>query len=1317
MDKVSTDLQVAVTSIGFKDAESYLKEPDCLETLKDLSYFLRHDDSECTARKFIGSSNIVENDLVPLIILYSDDAALFDETLKLLVNLTQSADLFFSNDNTNISVNQAKQLMVKHLQISQHAFTDERFFKVLVSKMKSLIKKKWQDREEDETMIIQRILVLAKQVLSVPLATVDTICSYSSTCHDRIIKAIDRSGFGDILLDMSTSHANREFHATILEIAVAMLKYQKVEDVVKAVPDSNSLQQDEEERLKEKLKNSQYKLHGYSGRPSNFRGSYTVAGVKAIGGLNDIVVNKPVTSESSLSHDSKKKRKAVAKNRAPIETTLEPVKRSSPSVRIFLKSFCLRFIKKAFVSVMNNVYQFLHRAEGESGLKMELCYFWALRFFLHFYRYFYQNLGCAWRVISINLFHFVQERILSNIEKMKIDKPNARLFGRRAHHALKTYAQLLSVLWLMSQKVGDEAAVVASDIQRCLFRVVEYREVFINLLKLYNPTCLSKEYLRDLLEALHFHLKMLEFYCSLHGGSLVVQRKLKRTKKKKKNSKDSDDKESHNENENNEADQDAKKAELWSRLSLELDKILIMNSNLPADVVPFDAATDVSEIERQTTAKQRIQKALLAEDIEEALALLRASRELWPTEQEFGTAETEIEVLKSALYSAELVIPDDDQNDVAVVGVEDNDADSVEDEELCENDEEDEENGITEVIREVHFQITDFIQRLANPIFLHWYVWLLKDFRKNSNSVNSCIVSMLSRVAFDLNVAPLLYQASLFRIFQQVDELNKANINVERNRQLTTFAKRLLKQFFQDAEVNPNIYVEILFWKHFKESYEISYGYGSYDKKGASSKVIASAILESKIENLFHKFLEEPEKNTTDVADYIVENLDNTASRRTIVRVLRGLNLAFEDYLLKKKSSKSSTKRVWSVEEEEELKSLYEDFKNSKDVIDMICQNLSGAHSKRAVSKKLNELGLEVLKKYKRKKNEILDRSESESDENLEQHVSSDEESFNEEVSNSAKTFQDFNLLSPTMAGAIKCIKEDHTVVHWVRQCILEAINNQLKEDFIPLIPECQEHYRIIQKLEFSKTLIKLGFLSPKMTNQRYWCIPSSTSMDRLKLIAEQLNNSERIDIQIDWFASFARVHSTDSKEIEMHSECQLESENKSISRHELISNKKNFEKLRKLYAAKRQRNSVFNADDALDSTTSSDQLKSPIAKRPRGSGVEEILDIEQETEEMVINRQGDTTEVVANSAALKFKHSTFIESSEDSEDEMFTAKCEQAATSTQVEHSDSELDLTTELRKVPAISDDDDDDDDDDLPIFSVKKSSRVITTFSDED
>ncbi|KRY71918.1 Protein timeless -like protein [Trichinella pseudospiralis] len=1311
MDKVSTDLQVAVTSIGFKDGESYLKEPDCLETLKDLSYFLRHDDSECTARKFIGSSNIVENDLVPLIISYSDDAALFDETLKLLVNLTQSADLFFSNENTNISVNQAKQLMVKHLQISQHAFTDERFFKVLVSKMKPLIKKKWQDREEDETMIIQRILVLAKQILSVPLATVDTICSYSSTCHDRIIKAIDRSGFGDILLDMSTSHANREFHATILEIAVAMLKYQKVEDVVKAVPDSNSLQQDEEERLKEKLKNTQYKLHGYSERPSNFRGSYTVAGVKAIGGLNDIVVNKPVTSESSLSHDSKKKRKAVAKNRAPIETTLEPVKRSSPSVRIFLKSFCLRFIKKAFVPVMNNLYQLLHRAEGESGLKMEQCYFWALRFFLHFYCYFYQNLGCAWRVISINLFHFVQERILSNIEKMKVDKPNARLFGRRAHHALKTYAELLSVLWLMSQKVGDEAAVVASDIQRSLFRVVEYREVFINLLKLYNPTCLSKEYLRDLLEALHFHLNMLEFYCSLHGGSLVVQRKLKRIKKKKKNSKDSDDKESHNQNENNEADQDAKKAELWSKLNLELEKILIMNSSLPTDVVPFDAATDLSEIERQTTAKQRIQKALLAENIEEALALLRASRELWPAEQEFGTAETEIEVLKSALHSAEL---DDNQNDVAVDGAEDNDADSVEEEELCENDEEDEENGVTEVIREVHFQITDFIQRLANPIFLQWYVWLLKDFRKNSNNVNSCIVSMLSRVAFDLNVAPLLYQASLFRIFQQVDELNKANINVERNRQLTAFAKRLLKQFFQDAEVNPNIYVEILFWKHFKESYEISYGYGSYDKKGTSSKVIASAILESKIENLFQKFLEEPEKNTTDVADYIMENLDNTASRRTIVRVLRGLNLAFEDYLLKKKSSKSSTKRIWSVEEEEKLKSLYEDFKNSKDVIDMICQNLSGAHSKRAVSKKLNELGLEVLKKYKRKKNEMLDHSESESDEsnmrllpNLEQHVSSDEESFNEEASNSASAFQDFDVLSPTTADTIRRIKADHTVVHWIRECILEAINNQLKEDFIPLIPECEEHYRIIQKLEFSKTLIKLGFLSPKITNQRYWCIPSSTSMDRLKLIAEQLNSSERIDMQID-------CHSTDSKEIELHSECQREFENNNISRHELIhSNKKNFEKLRKLYAAKRQRNSVFNADDAFDTTTSSDQLKSPIAKRSKGSGVKEILDVEQETEEMLINQQGDTTEVVANSAALKLKRSTFIESSEDSDDEMYTANCEQASTLTQAEHSDTELDFSTELRKVPAISDD----DDDDLPIFSVKKSSRVITAFSDED
>ena len=48
------------------------------------------------------------------------------------------------------------------------------------------------------------------------------------------------------------------------------------------------------------------------------------------------------------------------------------------------------------------------------------------------------------------------------------------------------------------------------------------------------------------------------------------------------------------------------------------------------------------------------------------------------------------------------------------------------------------------------------------------YVTLLKYFDKNGAQVNHCIVKMLHRVGFDLKMYGLLFQASLFRIFQKV---------------------------------------------------------------------------------------------------------------------------------------------------------------------------------------------------------------------------------------------------------------------------------------------------------------------------------------------------------------------------------------------------------------------------------------------------------------------------------------------------------------------------------------------------------------------
>lgn len=61
--------------------------------------------------------------------------------------------------------------------------------------------------------------------------------------------------------------------------------------------------------------------------------------------------------------------------------------------------------------------------------------------------------------------------------------------------------------------------------------------------------------------------------------------------------------------------------------------------------------------------------------------------------------------------------------------------------------------------------------RFAYCDILTWYIWLLNDFESNSLIVNHSILKLFHRICYQLKSAGLLYQASLFRVFQKVSNL------------------------------------------------------------------------------------------------------------------------------------------------------------------------------------------------------------------------------------------------------------------------------------------------------------------------------------------------------------------------------------------------------------------------------------------------------------------------------------------------------------------------------------------------------------------
>lgn len=82
-------------------------------------------------------------------------------------------------------------------------------------------------------------------------------------------------------------------------------------------------------------------------------------------------------------------------------------------------------------------------------------------------------------------------------------------------------------------------------------------------------------------------------------------------------------------------------------------------------------------------------------------------------------------------------------------------------------------------------------------------------------------VTLLHRIAVNLNVPVMLMQAQLFRVFQQVFHSPRDG-RYDELRRLGCF---VMRQFVKMAEKNPKIYAELLFFKSRAECHEIEFGY------------------------------------------------------------------------------------------------------------------------------------------------------------------------------------------------------------------------------------------------------------------------------------------------------------------------------------------------------------------------------------------------------------------------------------------------------------------------------------------------------------
>uniref|UniRef100_A0AAY4E167 Timeless circadian clock n=1 Tax=Denticeps clupeoides TaxID=299321 RepID=A0AAY4E167_9TELE len=1038
---MNCELLATCSALGYLEGDTYHREPDCLESVKDLIRYLRHEDDTRDIRQQLGAGQILQNDLLPIIIQHGHDKPLFDACIRLMVNLTQPAILCFGKVPDDPTFRHHFLQVVSYLHAYKEAFANEKVFGILSEKLYNLLQLDWEQRQDEDNLLIERILLLVRNVLHVPADPYEEkfiTIKLLNVVHDKLLWAIHMSGMDDLLKFLASAQSEQQWSMHVLEVISLMFRDQTPEVLASAghARSSQEKQKDAAElealRAKEQAeKRSRIMQRGT--RHSRFRGSYVVQGVKSIG-EKDVIFHQGLHNLKNYSHDSGKAVRRVPKRKLMAQD-LESQRRSALNVRLFLREFCIDFLENCYNHLMYLV--------------------------------------------------------------------------KVMHLALKAYQELLLTVNEMDRSKDENIRQSATVIKSNIFYLMEYREIFLTLLRKFDERTQPRSFLRDLVESTHLFLRMLERFCK-GRNSLVVQKK--RVKRRKRSQK----KQPHQENTPEALE------ETW-QISVSNLTIVYLQAATEG-VVPFDAASEIPLEEQRTEAMVRIQDSLIARLGPEALGLLHAAREVWPDGNVFGSPdvepEEELDLLRQILFanlprasSGEPVMEEEDDNDM-------------------EQEEEEELESVQ--VSETDFNFLDFIKRFASPTIVRPYLLLLRTYSQNTPHTNHCIARMLHRLAVDLKMEGLLYQLSVFCLFNKI----LGDPAAAAYKELVTFAKFVLSRFFAVAAKNSKAYVELLFWKNVGAVREMTEGYSKEGEDGLKKN--KATWTEEEEEELRQLYEEHKDSGVPDIVETLLPLLSNTnRTRRQVVAQMVSMGLVDSAKDLKKE--KKGTRIVlWTEEQEMELQMLFEEHQNSDDVLGNIMKRLTAKRSRARVVDKILSLGLvsdrkELYKKRRRNvpgksagmtEDEFFDLSGAPWEGELERDEEEDEDDEGEEDDREEERKKEREAMAAQkkkkqrrQSAGEKNINLDHLVrslqqeglsgpLLWLQNCINRAADDREDDGTsyaVPLVPLTEENEDAMDKQSFQKLLRKVGIRAPADEQESFWRIPATISVYQLRALASSL--------------------------------------------------------------------------------------------------------------------------------------------------------------------------------------------------------------------
>ncbi|KAM4755053.1 protein timeless homolog isoform 1-T4 [Cyanocitta cristata] len=1113
---MNCELLATCSALGYLEGDVYHREPDCLESVKDLIRYLRHEDETRDVRQQLGAAQILQNDLLPILVQYPQDKVLFDAVIRLMVNLTQPALLCFGKVPSDAASRHYFLQVLSYLQAYKEAFASEKVFVVLSEKLYNLLQLDWEQRQEEDTLLIERILLLVRNVLHVPPdPTEEQGVDGDASVHDRVLWALHISGMDDLLKFLASAQVEQQWALHVLEIISLMFRDQSPEELAALGQGTAGAEHGEDTRELETLRQRELaekraRALQRPSRHSRFGGSYVLQGLKSIGD-RDVVFHKGLHNLKSYTHDLGKEPRRVPRHRQAAPES-EPSRRSARNVRLFLRHFCQDFLEGCYNRLMLLVKDQLVREKAQQH--DETYYLWATAFFMAFNRCRGFRPELVSETVGVRAFHFIEQNLTTYYEMALMDKKEATTWARRMHLALKAYQELLRTVQEMDrspeQAVRDSSQVIKSNI----FYLMEYRELFLALFRKFDETKQPRSFLRDLVETAHLFLRMLERFCRGRANLVVQSKRVRRKKKPRAPVVPA-------------PPSAAELEQLWEGLAPQLQACLEGEVPLPADVVPFDAASETPVEEQRAEALQRIQECLRDSRVPQALRLLRSARDVWPEGDVFGAAdvgppeETRLlrEILVAPLPSESPAVTLGRGKTLGRCGPSAHPTAGHAPEEPEEEEEEDEEEEEQTVqVSEKEFNFLDYLKRFACAPVVRALVLLLRGYAQNSPRTNHCAARLLHRLARDLRMEPLLFQLSLFALFHRLLSDPAAAAHQE----LVALAKFILGKFFALAATNKKAFVELLFWKSPAIVCEMTKGYSSLQEGEGTTRSRVSPWTPQEEQELQELYWKYKEVEGGDIIAAILAHLPTPGrTRRQVVKQLvrMGLASSAKDFQQERKGTRIV---LWTQEQEEELTRLFEEFQGSDDVLGNIMKHLTARRSRARVVEKLLGLGLvaerkELFKKRRRKGHgpgpgqaaasvpAVPAQDSSGEDEDSEEEEEEDEDEaekgpMEEHWVPEEGAGQDLaqHLHQQGLAGPLR----------WLETCLRRAAGDREEDGVshpVPLVPLTEENEDAMEDRRFRTLLRQLGLRPPASEQESFWRIPAALTPQQLRRAAASI--------------------------------------------------------------------------------------------------------------------------------------------------------------------------------------------------------------------